>query len=116
MTFNPVRRIEVYAENRNYGRRVALTLLGHERRDGLDPTHIVAPVQFVPIEDPGAIYESTVEIDSRDAQQLMDALWSCGIRPTARFASDDALPALRAHLADMQRIAMGQLKHQGLIE
>jgi hypothetical protein len=38
------------------------------------------------------------------AQQLMDDLWTCGLRPSEGTGSAGALAAVERHLADMQRL------------
>lgn len=43
------------------------------------------------------------------AQQLMDELWHCGLRPSEGTGSAGALAATQAHLKDMQAIAMNRL-------
>jgi hypothetical protein len=39
-----------------------------------------------------------------EAQELMDRLWMCGLRPTEGTGSAGALAATRRHLDDMRRI------------
>ena len=39
------------------------------------------------------------------AQELMDELWRCGIRPSDGRRTDEAMGALGAHLEDMRKIA-----------
>lgn len=38
------------------------------------------------------------------AQEFMDDLWNCGIRPTDMGEAVGALPATQAHLKDMQKV------------
>lgn len=45
-------------------------------------------------------------LDTKQAQQLMDQLWQCGLRPTECTGSAGALAAVEKHLADMRTIAM----------
>jgi len=40
-----------------------------------------------------------------DAQELMDDLWRCGLRPTAGKGSAGQLTATERHLSDMRAIA-----------
>jgi hypothetical protein len=51
----------------------------------------------------------TLQIDDTRAQQLMDDLWTCGLRPTEGAGSAGALAATQQHLKDMQAIAFKQL-------
>ena len=41
-----------------------------------------------------------------EAKELMDVLWSCGIRPSNGEGNAGQLGATQAHLKDMQSIAM----------
>lgn len=38
------------------------------------------------------------------AQELMDQLWACGLRPTAGIGQAGAMEAVQAHLKDLQEI------------
>jgi len=44
------------------------------------------------------------------AQQLMDDLWRCGVRPTEGCGSTGQLDAVRSHLADLRAIVFDKLK------
>lgn len=46
-----------------------------------------------------------VRLDTTDAQELMDELWSCGLRPTEGSGSAGSLAATERHLQDMRNIA-----------
>ena len=48
--------------------------------------------------------EPTFSLERERAQQLMDSLWSCGLRPSEGTGSAGALAAVQAHLKDMQRL------------
>lgn len=52
----------------------------------------------------GAEAGSTVALDPAAAQELMDSLWQCGLRPTDGSGSAGALAATQEHLADMRSI------------
>lgn len=45
-----------------------------------------------------------------EAQELMDMLWSCGLRPTQGKSSIGQLEAVERHLADMRAIAFNKLE------
>lgn len=53
----------------------------------------------------GEQIEPTLELDSKQAQTLIDDLWQCGYRPTEGTGSAGSLKATETHLADMRRIA-----------
>lgn len=72
-------------------------------------TVLAAPVTMVPHER-GAIAQPMLRLDIQTAQQLMDELWQCGLRPTEGSGSAGSLAATERHLKDMQTIAMGLLR------
>ena len=45
-----------------------------------------------------------LSIDATTAQELMDTLYTCGIRPTEGKGSAGSLEATERHLADMQKL------------
>lgn len=49
--------------------------------------------------------EPAVRLNNHEAQQLMDALWDCGLRPSEGTGSAGQLKATQDHLADMKQIA-----------
>lgn len=59
--------------------------------------------------DPGEFAEPFVRIDRSEAQELMDSLWQCGIRPTEGTGSAGSLAATQKHLEDMRTIAFRAL-------
>lgn len=59
--------------------------------------------------------EPTVSLKPEAAQSLMDELWRVGLRPSEGSGSAGSLAATERHLADMQRIAIGALKKEGLL-
>lgn len=54
--------------------------------------------------------EPFLHIDSHEAQQLMDDLWDCGLRPSEGSGSAGQLRATQEHLSDMKTIAFHSLK------
>jgi hypothetical protein len=59
---------------------------------------------FKEIVDEGNIVEPTLRIRNDEAQELMDALWDAGLRPTEGTGSAGSLAATERHLADMRAI------------
>lgn len=49
-------------------------------------------------------------INDTAAQQLIDDLWQCGLRPSEGTGSAGALAAVEKHLADMRKIVGSKLK------
>lgn len=53
----------------------------------------------------GTEADRTQSLDLAAAQELMDSLWQCGLRPSEGSGSAGALAATERHLADMRQIA-----------
>lgn len=51
----------------------------------------------------------TLRISSGSAQQLMDDLWNCGLRPSEGSGSAGQLASVQKHLDDMRRISFHKL-------
>jgi hypothetical protein len=112
-----MKTLDIYAERRNYGRGVRIDIL-KRTRVGERPTHVAKPLEFRALtdEDEGAYNpESALSMSRDDAQALMDALWSCGLRPTEGEGSAGSLAATQQHLDDMRTVAFGALKKEGLL-
>ena len=62
----------------------------------------------------GQIYRTPI-ITKRAAQELMDSLWSCGLRPTQGEGSAGAFDAVKYHLEDMRKIAFGALDRAAVV-
>ena len=60
--------------------------------------------------DDGMMYAPTFMIGDLEAQELVDALWSAGVRPSEGSGSAGSLKATEKHLADMRLIALSSLK------
>ena len=58
----------------------------------------------------GAYCEPFLRLRIHEAQQLIDELWQCGLRPSEGTGSAGSLKATENHLQDMRKIAMSQLK------
>lgn len=76
-----------------------------ERRG--ESTSVAGPITMRTVEPEELAREDTppsfsLRMDA--AQQLMDGLWKCGLRPSEGSGSAGALRATEAHLADMQKI------------
>lgn len=53
--------------------------------------------------------EPFMRIGITEAQQLMDELWNCGIRPSEGSGSAGSLKATQNHLEDMRKISFDLL-------
>ncbi len=52
-----------------------------------------------------------IRLEREASQQLMDDLWSSGVRPTHAKSGDDLIEALRAHVTDSQVVRDKLLNH-----
>ena len=50
------------------------------------------------------IHDPFMRLDFTAAQQLMDELWHCGLRPTEGTGSAGSLAATERHLQDMRKL------------
>lgn len=57
----------------------------------------------------GEFIEPTCSLGMTAAQELMDSLWQCGLRPSEGSGSAGSLAATERHLKDMQTIAFKAL-------
>lgn len=73
--------------------------------------YIANPLVMVEHEQ-GLIVEPTFSLDNTEAQQLIDELWNCGLRPSEGTGSAGSLRATEKHLEDMRKIAFMQLEKQ----
>jgi len=60
----------------------------------------------------GEVPPPTTRLPMEVAQQLMDQLWLCGLRPTEGTGSAGSLAATEKHLNDMRAIVSKQLQVQ----
>ena len=57
--------------------------------------------------DEGADFPPLMSVGPDMAQQMMDQLWDCGLRPSAGAGSVGQMAAVQAHLADMRALVPG---------
>jgi hypothetical protein len=99
------------AERRNYGRWVDVHLYV-PLESGV--TQVATSINFTHV-DAGSTEpeEAPLTLTPQQAQELMDALWHCGLRPTEGTGSAGSLAATQEHLKDMRAIAFGLLRQEG---
>lgn len=102
-----MRGVKTYAQRAHYGSRIELHFL-HSAADGRPA--IAKPVEFELQESDGEYAPPALSLHRDDAQQLMDALWDAGLRPSEGSGSAGSLAATERHLADMRAIAFGKLE------
>jgi hypothetical protein len=83
----------------------------HFRQKGSDDrwAYVKRIEMFVP-EEGVRVDDESINIDKTAAQQLMDELWICGLRPSEGSGSAGSLAATERHLADMKKIVFHALK------
>lgn len=100
--------IEIRADHDplRYRRGVDLTIYQLSARGGAEQIAIAENLTFRTLkeEDFCCHQQPTVTIGSKAAQQLMDELWRCGLRPTAGAGSAGQLTAVQSHLEDMRSL------------
>lgn len=68
-------------------------------------TFTAKPIELEEVKDHFQVYhEPTLRIGIERAQELMDDLWRCGLRPTEGTGSAGALAATQRHLEDMRKL------------
>lgn len=55
-------------------------------------------------QDPAMYMEAPLELSPTAAQELIDSLWECGVRPSAGSGSVGQLAAVQYHLEDMRKL------------
>ena len=62
------------------------------------------------VDEAGQSGPPTLRLSGEAAQELMNSLWECGIRPVQGKGSAGQLDATLRHLEDMRQIAFGKLE------
>ena len=103
MLFGP--QFEIRVERRDFCREVAIWIFSETTNGERDAVEPAATRRY----EPGENVLPALVLQSREGQQLIDALWSCGLRPTEGAGSAGSLAATERHLADMRTIAFASL-------
>ncbi len=98
-----IKNVEFYAEKAQYGRLVRIWIAQSLRSLDSDVRQVVMPVQLVEHHS-ADMCEPCIEITEKDAQGLMDALWSIGLRPANGEGMDAQVSAIKRHLEDMRTL------------
>lgn len=96
--------IEFSAERGNFGRSITLFV-----RQFFDHRYRVASLVWQVVDREGMLMPPAANLPIASAQQLMDELWRCGLRPSEGTGSAGSLAATERHLKDMREIAFSQL-------
>lgn len=71
--------------------------------------YMAMPITMHEVEE-GVQTQPFVRLRPAEAQQLVDSLWRCGIRPTEAAGSAGSMAATEKHLEDMRKIVFGTLE------
>lgn len=96
-------RLEFYLDRSIVEDRLRLYIL-HRGFAGGSTKAVADPLVFREL-TPGGLADPCARLAQDEAQQLMDELWRCGLRPTEGSGSAGAMAATERHLKDMQAIA-----------
>lgn len=107
------RNMSVYVQSYDFGRTIGIQMSA-PNMEGKFTRTVLKAVETIELED-DAYADPALTLNKKQAQQLIDALWDCGIRPTQGSGSAGSLAATEKHLEDMRQIAMGQLKKAGAL-
>lgn len=95
-----VQPIELMARREDW--QEGVTLYARQAVEG--EAHLVTqPLVWERQQEPG-IFEPFTRLAIQTAQQLMDELWQCGLRPSEGTGSAGSLKATERHLDDMRKL------------
>lgn len=86
-----------------WGDGIEIRILDRERRQYVKDVTLTTATE-------AEMIPACVNLKPEHAQQLIDQLWDCGLRPTEGTGSAGQLAATQKHLADMKEIAFHALK------
>ncbi len=74
---------------------------------------LVTDLIYTDLNDYEAIHHPPIlTLSNKQAQELMDDLYSCGVRPTEGTGSAGSLKATQDHLKDMQKLVFEYYNHK----
>jgi hypothetical protein len=98
-----LRNFNVHAENNFYANAIAIHI--YERLQNGDIS-LLSGLQFTTHHEGDFVEpKEAIQLPRETAQQLMDALWQCGLRPSEGTGSAGSLKATENHLKDMQDLS-----------
>lgn len=86
---------QFYANNNVFADSIAMYMRSNKL--------IATKIEFEQLE-PGVVREPFMHLQPEEAQELMDQLYSCGIRPSKERGSAGQLDAVKYHLEDMRKL------------
>lgn len=97
---------EVHAERSIMQGKIAIYLIQKSKTKSFSAELTMKEVEQ------GSCIDPSFLLDMTEAQQMIDELWRCGIRPTEGSGSAGSLAATQNHLNDMQKITFMLLERK----
>lgn len=97
--------IEARVQRGNWGRDLEVLLVDRSSKDFAIVTDLILTHQT-----DGTIVEPSFKMSYEHAQQLMDDLWVCGLRPSEGTGSAGALASTQKHLDDMRKLVFDYIQ------
>lgn len=101
------RRMRFFLERTHFGSAISMGIASDPGEDG--SVDVAKFITYERMELGLVAAEPLLKLDMHAAQNLMDELWHCGLRPSEGSGSAGSLAATERHLADMQKIAFALL-------
>jgi hypothetical protein len=102
--------MEIRCEKTPWGDNIEVLASKHEGNQVFSAGSLV----WTRLEEGAAFSEPTMKLKNHVAQQLMDELWRCGLRPSEGTGSAGSLAATERHLKDLQRLVFKPSAEGGL--
>lgn len=93
--------MQIRAQKTDFSKSISLAILEYSQKSG--KLYVAEPVVMMERDD-GLSIQPTLQLEPAQAQQLMDDLWECGVRPTEGTGSAGAMSAVQAHLKDLRKL------------
>ncbi len=102
-------KVEVWAERVFCGRGIDLYL--EAEVEGIKGPVNITAIHGHTIDPSEGVFpqRGPISLRNKEAQSLMDQLWSCGLRPSEGSGSAGALAATERHLTDLQKLCFETL-------
>lgn len=98
-------RMQFHAQRVDYNSALELLIVVDQGGDVFAPAKrfAAAPLTLVEQTD-DSLPQPTIRMRKQEGQQLMDALWDAGMRPSQGSGSEGSLAATQRHLEDMRTL------------
>jgi len=93
--------LKIRARREDWSGGIALLVM-QQHGDG-SPRSVATNLIMTTVEE-SQLVQPTLTIGRQEAQNLIDELWDCGLRPSEGSGSAGAMAATERHLADMRKL------------